>query len=133
MLVQDKIALDFAEFTLVKDNIVIIDYLGEETMNVERGIKVVETVHKLSNNEPCAVIHNVGNKYIFSTDALRFMGSQLDSQHKYLARTIVTTNAAARLASNNFIKLYKPLVPTKIFTEVGPALAWLEGVLSSEK
>jgi len=134
MVVQEKIILSFAAITLVKDKIICVDYLNEEALNVERGIQVVETMQKLSNNEPCAVVHNVGNKYIFTTDALRFMGSQLDAQnHKYLARAIVTTNAASRIASNNFIKLYKPVVPTKLFSEVEPALAWLDDILSSKK
>ena len=134
MIVQDKITLDFAEISLVKDKIVIVEYLTEDPINVDRGIRMLETVRKISNNEPCAIIHNVGDKYIFTTDALRFMGSQLTTDgHHFLARAIVTTNPAARIASNNFIKFYKPLLPTKLFTETAAAVTWLEGILSSEK
>ncbi len=134
MVIQQKIVLSFAEITLVKDKIVCVDYLNEEPVNVEKGIKLFETIQKLSNQEPCAIIHNVGDKYIFTTDALRFMASQLDKEnHKYLARAIVATNAATRIAGNNFIKLYKPLIPTKLFLEFEPSVAWLDEILASKK
>jgi hypothetical protein len=134
MFVQEKIILSFAEITLIKDRIICVDYLSEEPLNVDKGIEMVETIHKLNNYEPCAVIHNVGDRYIFTSDALRFMGSQLTTEdHKYLARALVTTNAAARIASNNFIKLYKPLVPTKLFTEVEKAITWVGEIITSGK
>lgn len=134
MIVQEKITFDFAEISLVKGKIVLVDYLTEDPLNVDRGIKMLETIKKLTNNEPCAIIHNVADKYIFTTDALRFMGSQLTKDaHSYLARAIVCTNPAGRIAANNFIKFYKPLLPTKLFTDTAAALAWIEGVLSSEK
>ncbi|HXB39182.1 MAG TPA: hypothetical protein VNZ49_01490 [Bacteroidia bacterium] len=134
MLVLEKITLSFAEFSLLKDNIVLIDYLNEEPLNVERGIQLVETINKLTCNKPSAAIHNVGDKYIFTTDALRFMGSQLSTnEHNYSARALVVTNPAARIASNNFINSYKPLIPTRIFNEVEEALAWVEGLLAQAK
>jgi hypothetical protein len=133
MVVLEKITLSFAEFTLVKDKIVQVDYLNEEALNVEKGIQLVETIQKLSNNTPSVVIHNVGDKYIFSTDSLRFMGSQLDTEnHKYIARALVATNPAARIACNNFIKLYKPIVPTKLFSELDAALTWAEEFTSGK-
>jgi hypothetical protein len=128
MLLLDKIVLSFAEFTWVKDKIILVDYLNEEPLNVERGIQLVEACKKLSGNQPCVVIHNVTDKYIFTTDALRFMGSQLDTEtHKYLARAIVCTNSAARLSSNHFIKAYKPVVPTELFSDLDNALQWASG------
>ena len=134
MVVQEKIVLLFAEITLVRDRVVCVDYLNEESLNVDKGIQIVKSIHTLNNNEPCAVIYNVGSKYIFTTDALRFMSSQLDTQnHKFLARAIVTTNAASRIAGNNFIKFYKPLVPTKLFLELEPALIWLDEILVAKK
>lgn len=134
MLVLEKISLSFADFSLLKDNIVLIDYINEEPLNVEKGIQLVETINKISHGKPTAAIHNVGDKYIFTTDALRFMGSQLTSEaHSYTARAIVATNPAARIATNNFINLYKPLIATKLFNEVDEALSWIEGLLAQGK
>jgi len=131
MLVLEKIVLSFAEFSLLKDNVVLIDYLNEEPLNVEKGIQIVGTINKLTNNQPSAAIHNVGDKYIFSTDALRFMGSQLNSaDHHYCARAIVATNSAARISATNFINLYKPLIPTRLFNEVEEAYVWIEAILT---
>lgn len=134
MLVLDKISLSYAEFSLLKDNVVLVDYLTEEPLNVEKGIKLIETINQLTNRKPTAAIHNLGDKYLFSTDALRFMGSQLTTEaHHYVARAIVATNPAARIAANNFINLYKPLIPTRLFTGVDEAVAWVESVLAERK
>lgn len=134
MLVLEKITLSFAEFSLLKDNVVLIDYLNETPLNVEKGIQLVETINKLTNNQPAAAIHNVDDKYIFTTDQMRFMGSQLNTtDHHYVARAVVATNPAARISVNNFVNLYKPLIPTKLFTEVDEAYAWVESVLASQK
>ena len=132
MIVQEKIALDFAELTMVKDGVICVDFLSEDALNVEKGIQMVGAIQKLSNNEPCIVIYNVGDKYIFTTEALRFMGSQLNTnEHRYLARAIVSTNPATRIAGNNFIKLYKPLVATKLFSELEAALVWANEIGAS--
>ena len=134
MIVQEKITLDFAELTLVKDHVVLVDYTGEEPLNVDKGIQIVESIRSISTNQPVIVIHNVGDKYIFSSEALRFMGSQLNKEeHCYLARAIVTSNSAARIAGNNFIKFHKPLVPTKLFSELEAALTWADEIAASEK
>jgi hypothetical protein len=134
MLVLDKITLSFAEFSLLKDNVVLIDYLNETPLNVEKGIQLVETINKLAHNHPAAAIHNVGDKYIFTTDAMRFMGSQLNTNdHHYVARAIVARNPAARISINNFVNLHKPLIPTKLFSEVDEAYAWVESVLAGMK
>jgi hypothetical protein len=134
MLVLEKITLSFAEFSLLKDNVVLIDYLNEEPLNVEKGIQLVESINKLTCNKPSAAIHNIGDKYIFTTDALRFMGSQLSTNsHNYSARALVVTNSAGRISSNNFINLYKPLIPTQLFSEVNEALTWVESILARAK
>jgi len=134
MLVLEKIALDFAELSLLKDNAVRVDYLNEEPLNVAKGIQLVRSVNKLTNNQPTAAIHNVGDKYIFSTDALRFMESQLTpEEHHYVARAIVSTNSAARIAATNFINFYKPIIPTRLFNTVDEAYTWVESVLAGMK
>ena len=131
MPVQEKTRLSFADVSLVKDDIICIDFLDEEPLNVEKGIQIVEIIKKIGNNRPCVVIYNVGDKYIFSSNALRFMGSQFNAEeHGYLARAIVSTNSAARITSNNFIKFYKPLVPTKLFSDVDAALTWAEEIIA---
>lgn len=134
MLVLEKITLSFGEFSLLKDNIVLIDYNGQEGLNVERGIQMVESINKLTNNRPAAAIHNLGEHYVFSTDNLKFMGSQLSPErHHYVARAIVTTNPAGRIETTNFINLYKPLIPTKLFATVEAAYQWIEEQLALSK
>lgn len=132
MLVLEKIGLTFAEFSLLRNNVVLVDFQSEEPLNVEKGIQLLETIQKIAGGTPSAVIYNVGDKYIFTTDALRFMGSQLTpATHHIHARAIVATNAAARIAANHFINHYKPLIPTRLFTDVESAYTWVEEILAA--
>lgn len=134
MLVLDKVALKFAEFSLLKDNVVLVEYLSEELLNVEKGIQAVKTIQRLAGGHPAAAIHNAGDKYILTTDALRFMGSQLSTEsHGYIARAIVATNPASRIAANHFINMYKPLIPTRLFSDVDEAYAWVEEQLAADR
>lgn len=134
MVVEDKIALSFAELTLIREGLVLIDYYGEERINVSRGIEMHNAIIKLTNNNPYFLIHNFGDNYVHLTEAMRFMTSQLNSEtHKILGRAYVGTNAATRLAINNLIKLYKPLVPAKLFSQNEPAVQWSEDFIASSK
>lgn len=132
MVVEDKIALSFAELTLVKEGLVLIDYYGEERINVNRGIEMHNAIMKLTNSTPYFLIHNFGDNYVYLSEAMRFMTSQLSSEtHKILGRAYVGTNAASRLAINNLIKLYKPIVPAKLFTEIEPSVQWAENFITT--
>ena len=132
MVVEDRIALSFAELTLVKEGIVQIDYFGEERINVHKGIEMYRAVQKLTNNVPCFLVHNFGDSYVFLSEAMRFMSSQLTKEtHNILGRAYVTTNAASRIAVNNLIKFYKPVTASKLFSEIEPAMLWVEDFLTS--
>ncbi|MGZ3863053.1 MAG: DUF7793 family protein [Bacteroidia bacterium] len=134
MVIADKVALSFAELTLLKESLVLIDYFGEVRVNVNKGIEMHNAIIKLTNNNPYFVIHNFGDNYVFLSEAMRFMTSQLNSEtHKILGRAYVGTNAASRLAINNLIKLYKPLVPAKLFSEIEPSVQWSEDFITPAK
>ncbi|MGZ3903926.1 MAG: DUF7793 family protein [Bacteroidia bacterium] len=134
MVVEDKIALSFAELTLIKEGLVLIDYYGEVRVNVNKGIEMHNAVIKLTNNNPYFLIHNFGDNYVFLSESMRFMTSQLNSEtHKILGRAYVGTNAASRLAINNLIKLYKPLVPAKLLSDINSAVQWSEDFITSAK
>ncbi|MFI5141341.1 MAG: hypothetical protein ACHQII_03195, partial [Bacteroidia bacterium] len=98
-----KIDLGFVSIHLIKANIVCVDCILEESIGVERGIKIIETIRSLVGNEPHAIIINVSTLYTPSKEFFKFILSQRSPEKdKLMARAIVTTNPASRLDGKNF-------------------------------
>jgi len=122
-----KIDLGFVSLSLVKSNIVCIDCLVEEIVNVEKGIQIIEGIKQLVGDLPHATIINSSDLYAPSKEFFKFIISQRTAEKDHIiARAIVTTNPASRIESQNFINFYKPLTPTKLFSTIEDAIAWIE-------
>ena len=126
--ILEKIDLGFVSLSLIKPNIVCVDCLIEETIDVEKGIKILEAFKSLVNTEtPHASIINISNLYAPSKEFYKFIVSQRSPEKDNLiARGIVATNPASRLDAQNFINFFKPLTPTKLFSKLEEALSWIE-------
>jgi hypothetical protein len=130
--ILQKIDLGFVCLSLIKPNIVCVDCLIEETIDVEKGIKILEAFKALVNTEtPHASIINISNLYAPSKDFFKFIVSQRSpAKDNIVARAVVTTNPASRLDGQNFINFFKPLTPTKLFSTLDEAIAWIEPQLN---
>ena len=125
--ITQKIDLGFVALSLIKPRIICVDSLIEETITVEKGIQILEAVKILSGNEPYATIINVSDLYTPSKEFFKFIVSQRTAEKdNVMARAIVTTNPASRLDAQNFINFFKPLTPTKLFSTIDEAIAWIE-------
>jgi len=122
-----RVDLGFVSIHLIKANIVCVDCMVEESISVERGIKIIETIRSLAGNEPHAIIVNMATLYTPSKEFFKFILSQRSPEKdKLMARALVTTNPASRLDGKNFINFFKPITPTKLFSTVDEAIAWIE-------
>lgn len=126
-----RVDLGFVSIHLLKANIVCVDCVLEDSISVEKGIKIIETIRFLVGDEPHAIIINASTLYTPSKEFFKFILSQRSPEKdKLMARAIVTTNPAARLDGKNFINFFKPITPTKLFSTIDEALEWIEPYLS---
>ncbi len=49
-----------------------------------------------------------------------------EGSHNAIAHAIIVSNALSKLLANFFLTLNKPIVPTRLFTDVSKAAKWLE-------
>jgi len=125
--ISQKIDLGFVCVSLIKPSIICVDSVIEETINVEKGIQILDAVKALSGNGPYATIINASKLYTPSKEFFKFIVSQRSPEKdNIVARAIVTTNPASRLDAQNFINFFKPLTPTKLFLTIEEAVAWIE-------
>lgn len=128
-----KIDLGFVSIELIKPHIVGINVLVEDIISVENGIKILQGIKDLVGDTRYATIINSSNMYAPSKEFYKFIISQRTAEKdNILARAIVTTNMASRIDSQNFIGFFKPLTPTKIFSTIEEAIAWIEPQLDKE-
>ena len=128
---SNRVDLGFVSIHLVKANIVCVDCVLEESISVERGIKIIETIRSLVGNELHGIIINAATLYTPSKEFFKFILSQRSPEKdKLMARAIVTTNPASRLDGKNFINFFKPLTPTKLCFTIDEAIDWVESHLN---
>ncbi len=125
-----KIDLGFVAVSLLKPNIICINCLIEEIINVEKGIQILESVKAIAGDEKHGTIINISTLYAPSKEFFKFIVSQRNAQKdNIIARAIVTTNPASKLDGQNFINFFKPLTPTKLFSNLDEAVIWVEQAL----
>lgn len=125
------IDLGYISLYLIKPHIICGDYKTEEFINVEKGIKIIEAIKTLVGDSPHAVIVNFSNLYVPFKETFKFLVSERTSEKdKIIARAIVSTNLASRIEVQNFISFFKPHTPTKLFSSVEEAIAWIEPQLA---
>jgi hypothetical protein len=128
-----KIDLGFVSIELIKPHIVCITTLTEEVVSVENGIKIIEEIKGLVGNTPHATILNFGDLFSPSKEFFKFIVSQRSPEKdNIVARGIVSGNLARRIEAQNFINFFKPLTPTKLFSTIDEAIAWIEPQLDKE-
>jgi hypothetical protein len=122
-----KIDLGFVSIELIRLNIVCITTLTEEEVSLENGIKIIEEIKGLVGQTPHATILNFGDLFSPSKEFFKFIVSQRSVEKDHIvARAMVSSNMARRIEAQNFINFFKPLTPTKLFSTVDEAIAWIE-------
>lgn len=130
--IAQKIDLGFVSVQMIKPKIVCINVQIEEIISVEKGILILETIKNLVGDDYHATIVNSSTLHAPSKEFFKFIVSQRNlEKDKTLARAIIATNIATRIDSQNFICFFKPLTPTKLFSNMEEAIAWIEPQLKT--
>lgn len=96
--------------------------LRELTLEIAR--ECVKERLRISNGNSCPLLFNGGNvrsveeaakEYLSSDEAVRFVS----------AGAILINSPVQRIMANTFIIVYRPVIPTRFFTDYGRAIQWL--------
>lgn len=94
-------------------------------LSLEVSKRVVSDRLKVSNNIPSPIYIDLCNVITTDTRARKYMASK-EAVEYITAGGFLIDNEIMKLAGNIFIKIDKPLVPVKLFTDKDKALAWLQ-------
>ena len=106
---------------LRKDNIIQLQIHETFFVELSDAMSILESILKLSNGTkyPLLVIYADDNS--FSTETRAYIANHTLTK----ADALVGTSLALRIVGNFYIKINKPIRPTRMFNDVESAMIWL--------
>ena len=91
-------------------------------MNIDFQVKYAESV-----GCPCAVIVHLASLMSQDAEARRVYAAAMTPDH-FFAASLVVSSPISRAIGSFFLGLSRPAVPTKMWGDIGKAIAWAESV-----
>jgi len=128
MLTDNKISTAKFEVTLLEDGIVENFIKPGAIMEVE-DLKIIKQYNfELSGKKMYCVLVTAGELASFSTEA-REMAASKEFIEAAQAKALLIDSVAHKIIGNFYLRVNKPFIKTKIFSDRAKALSWLRGFL----
>ena len=85
----------------------------------------VEKCVEITKNEPYACISSAETGVEYSKEARNYLAK---AESKIYASALITNSPVMRITANLFLKINKPIYPTRFFSSYADALNWIEEV-----
>jgi hypothetical protein len=109
---------------IIEDNI-----LTGQHIDVEDIHQIREANLKLSGGNQYVVLVSTGGLSTISKEAMQLISAK-DYSDKVMAKALLIENLGHRLVGNFYLRVIKPAMKTKIFTDREKALEWLREVIA---
>lgn len=103
--------------------------LAGKHIDVEDIQNIREANLKLSGGKQYVVLVSTGGLSTISKEAMQLISAK-DYSDKAIAKALLIENLGHRLVGNFYLKVIKPAMKTKIFTDREKALEWLREVIA---
>ncbi len=131
-MISEDIIKESATVRIITHGIIeniINDYCTLERENV---LEIKEVNKKLSNGQPYAVLVDSGMYTTISKEARELLASK-EFAEITIAKALLVRSLGHRIMGQFYIKINKPFIPTKIFSDREEAILWLSVQLSNIK
>lgn len=108
-----------------EDGIIYTVFKPDVSLNLTVVKEVVSMRLQVSNKINSPIFIDLRNVVYTDTEARKYMAKR-ESVEYLTAGGLLIDNEIMRLAGNIFIKIDKPLIPTKLFTDKDKAMRWLQ-------
>ncbi len=121
---QKKIITEKFEVTLLENGIVEDHIKPGVVMEVEDVTSLKKHNYTEAGNKPYAILVTAGDLITFSKEA-RELAASKEFIDAALAKALLINSTAHRIIGNFYLKVNKPYLQTKIFSDRTKALNWL--------
>jgi hypothetical protein len=116
-----------SKYFLRKDHVLEISLENDFFYTIKESKEITANIISITNNIPHKVLIIAGNLSL-SDDSARIYASTKESTDPILALAIVTNSLPQTIIANFIMKIQKPKIPTKVFSEKESAEKWLRSV-----
>lgn len=125
--VSNTIKTRISQVSLRDDGILFIDIAKEEQFTIDDMKELIEAAKEIGGGKKFLNLIIVGHNTLPDKEARELSTSSEGSIYK-LADAFVISSLAQALIANFYLKINKPVVPTKFFKTETDAIAWLHGL-----
>lgn len=123
-----KIRLKHSEIFLRNDGIVHIQFCENCEINWRECEEITFACDQLLEKKKYPILHLSGKYVVLTREAREYSAGENGIKYS-AAEAFVFTSLAHKIVANFYIKMNKPRVPTRFFTNEEEAVAWLSTFL----
>jgi len=117
------------ELSLIRENILLIEYNTNHLLTTRNLFNLKKLEEKIMGNRPFFSVTDTRNGIVNLSDEAKVFLKEQDSKSKQkIGNAILVDSFAKKLEVEFSIRLSKPTVKTKSFTNLNKALCWFESI-----
>ena len=124
---MNKVITSIADMYLDEDDILRIRILPGVDVTLDRMKENYEASLRLLEGRKALVLTDATAEYKITEEAKAFAASD-EAGRSRVALAYLTASITNKLMFNLYLKIYKPVVPTRMFSSEDAALRWLRSV-----
>jgi hypothetical protein len=118
-----------AELSFHDRNIIRFKLLDDIDIEKQDAEEAIEAINTITQGKKYYLLTETGNNFTASAESREYMASNIGST-SIVANAIYLKSLPIRLIINVYVKINKPVVPTKVFNSEALALEWLNEQIS---
>lgn len=118
------IDLGFATISKLENSIVKIDMSSSSVIDLDECKKITEVIGELTQKKPALILMIAGNTTNYTIEARIFSASEEGSIYT-IADAMIVKNLAQKIMVSFYLKINKPIRPSKAFNDESEAVEWL--------
>jgi hypothetical protein len=131
-MISEDIITESATIRLIAHGIIENIINDNGTLEIENVLEIKEVNKKLSNGQPYAVLVDSGMYGTISKEARELLASK-EFAETTIAKALLVRSLGHRIVGKFYIRINKPFIPTKIFSDREEAINWLSLQLNNIK
>lgn len=124
MKTLNSIKLDFATISMLESSIIKIDMSSGAVIDLDECVKITNAIGDLTDKKKALILMISGNTTSFTSEARAFSASEAGSIYT-IADAMIVKNLAQKITVSFYLKINKPIRPSKAFNSESDAIKWL--------
>ncbi len=115
------------EMSLIQDNVLLIEYETGKLITVHHLYEQKKLREKLLGNRNYHSITDARDGLLnLSDEAKSYLADENQSSRSRLSDAVIVNSFAKKIEVDLYIRFNKPVVKTKVFTDLNKALCWIK-------